>query len=251
MDDDVNLRFFSNDDVVLDYARAAANVGLWNSERAVFDEFLAANASILELGCGAGRVAFGLAKLGFSKIVATDFSPPMIAMAREINLRERADIAFSVADATALPFPRECFDAAIFAFNGLQMIPRRERRERALREIFRVLKNGGIFIFTGHDRNVPARKAHWREERARWENRSRDAALDEFGDWNHATPAGTMFIHSADSAEMRALLERIGFSVVFTRLRSEICAEPERVREFSDETRFWVLRKNQASGDPA
>lgn len=243
MEDNVNLPYFSDPAIVLDYARAAVNVGLWNSEKILIEKFIPADAEILELGCGAGRVAFALAKCGRAKITATDFSPAMISAAEEINLRERADIAFSVADATALPFPPESFDAVIFAFNGLQMIPRRERRLRALNEIFRVLRPNGIFIFTGHDRSVPARREHWEKERERWRNRSRDPMLDDFGDWNHDTPAGTMFIHSADPDEMRAALEKTGFRVLFSDLRSRICAEPQAVREFSDDTRFWVLRK--------
>lgn len=243
MDDSVNLAYFSDPSVVLDYARAAVNVGLWASEKALFEKYLSKNATILELGCGAGRVAFGLAKLGYSDLFATDFAPPMIEIAREINAREHAAIRFDIADATALTFPKSNFDAVIFAFNGLQMIPKRERRTRALKEIFRVLKPGGIFIFTGHDRSAPARQAHWERERERWETQARDPALDDFGDWNHATPAGTMFIHSAEPQEMRETLERIGFRVLFSEMRSRICAENSEVLDFSDDTRFWVCRK--------
>lgn len=245
MDPLVNLAYFSNRDVVLDYARAAVNVGLWNSEKIIFEKFILKEAEILELGCGAGRVALALAKLGFSKkITATDFSPPMVEVAKEIaRSRDIREINFSVADATALTFPDARFDVAIFAFNGLQMIPKRSRRERALSEIFRVLRHGGIFIFTGHDRSSPARREHWTEEKTRWRDGSRDPALDDFGDWNHKTPAGTMFIHSADEAETRATLEKTGFRVLFSELRSRICDEPQAVREFSDDTRFWVLEK--------
>lgn len=243
MDPSVNLKYFSHPQVVLDYARAAVNVGLWNSEKILFEKFISRDAETLELGCGAGRVALGLARLGYKKITATDFAPPMVETAREVCAREREKIRFAVADASALEFPDAAFDAVIFAFNGLQMIPRRERRERALREIFRVLRPGGIFIFTGHDRGVPARREHWTQEKNRWENRSRDPALDDFGDWNHATPQGAMFIHSADAEEMRAVLEKIGFEVIFSEMRSCICAEPEAVRDFSDDTRFWVVGK--------
>ena len=52
-----------------------------------------------------------------------------------------------------------------------------------------------------------------------------------------------MFIHSADAEEMRAVLEKIGFEVIFSEMRSRICAEPEAVRDFSDDTRFWVVGK--------
>ena len=52
-----------------------------------------------------------------------------------------------------------------------------------------------------------------------------------------------MFIHSADAAELRAALERAGFDVLFSEMRSRIAPEPETVRAFSDDTRFWVLRR--------
>ena len=244
MDDSVNLAYFSAPDVVMDYARAAVNVGLWDSEKILFEKFLPRPAKILELGCGAGRVAFGLSRLGYTALTATDFAPPMVEIAREINLRERANICFDVADATKLSFPEKSFDAVVFAFNGFQMIPKKERRHQALREIFRVLRHDGIFIFTGHDRSVPARREHWENEQTRWENGSRDPALDDFGDWNHNTPSGKMFIHSADPVELRAELENIGFRILFTERRSRICTEPPAVLEFSDDTRFWVLRKD-------
>ena len=243
MDDSVNLAYFSNPDVVLAYARAAVNVGLWESERILFEKFIPKSAKLLELGCGAGRVAFGLSKLGFENLTATDFAPPMVEIAREINLRECKNIDFEVADATALTFPENSFDAIVFAFNGLQMIPKQERRLQALKEIFRVLKPGGIFIFTGHDRTVSVRRKHWESERERWESRTQDPALDDFGDWNHTTPAGTMFIHSADPQEMRSRLESVGFETLFSDLRSRICAESPEVLDFSDDTRFWICRK--------
>ena len=77
MDDSVNLAYFSDPSVVLDYARAAVNVGLWASEKALFEKYLSKNATILELGCGAGRVAFGLAKLGYSDLFADSLTSGM------------------------------------------------------------------------------------------------------------------------------------------------------------------------------
>lgn len=244
MEDSVNLAYFSDARVVMDYARAAVNVGLWESEKFLFEKYLPRSTKILELGCGAGRVALGLSSIGYTDITATDFAPPMVEIAQEICPRERFGIKFSVADATALSFPEKSFDAVIFAFNGLQMIPKKERRSQALKEIFRVLQDGGTFIFTGHDRSLSARREHWENERERWETGHRDPALDDFGDWNHSTESGTMFIHSADPEELRTELEELGFSVLFSELRSRICTEPPIVRDFSDDTRFWVLQKS-------
>ncbi|MGE9295010.1 MAG: hypothetical protein ACQKBV_01790, partial [Puniceicoccales bacterium] len=52
-----------------------------------------------------------------------------------------------------------------------------------------------------------------------------------------------MYIHAADSDEVHADLAEAGFRVDVTALRSEICAEPEEVHDFSDDTRFWVAQK--------
>lgn len=251
MDDSVNLAFFSHPKVVLDYARAAVNVGLWNSEKILCEKFISREAEILELGAGAGRVSLALARNGYRKLTVTDFAPPMTEIAQTIFedgvLPEAADIRFAVEDATQLSFPSESFDAVIFAFNGLQMIPKKTRREQAIREVFRVLRPGGIFIFTGHDRTHAARREHWKAEHSRWENSERDPELDDFGDYNHATPHGAMFIHAAVPDVIRETLERAGFRVEFSALRSHFADEPPAVLEFSDDTRFWVVRKPGAS----
>lgn len=243
MDDSVNLAFFSHPATVLEYARAAANVGLWRSEQILIEKFIPAEAEILELGAGAGRVALALGKMNFRRLTVTDFAPPMVEIAQAIFEESGIPAQFAVEDATQLSFPRERFDAVIFAFNGLQMIPKIARRRQALREIARVLRPGGIFLFTGHDQTHASRQAHWAIERSRWESATRDPALDDFGDYNHATPQGAMFIHAAVPACVQADLENAGFRVLFSELRSRICEESADVHEFSDDTRFWVCQK--------
>lgn len=247
MDDSVNLAFFSHPEIVLDYARAAINVGLWQSEKMLCERFISRDAAILELGAGAGRVSLALVREGYREITVTDFAPPMVEIAQTIfedsRLPENTELRFAVEDATQLRFPQASFDAVIFAFNGLQMIPKKERREQAIREIFRVLRPGGIFLFTGHDQTHATRREHWLAERSRWENEERDPELDDFGDYNHATPHGAMFIHAAVPEQMQKTLEDAGFRVEFSELRSRFADESPAVLDFSDDTRFWVARK--------
>ncbi len=252
MDDFVNKKFFSNDAVILEYARAVKNVGLWNSEKILIEKFIPKSAKILELGAGAGRVSFALKNLGYENLTITDFAPKMVEMAKFFfeesdensakNPRSRA--SFAVEDATNLSFPSETFDAAIFAFNGLQMIPKRARREKALSEIARILTKNGILIFSGHDQTAPARKQHWSAEKTRWENKTRDPELDDFGDYNHETPNGKMFIHAAVPAEIGKMLAAAKLKKILSKMRSEICQENAAVHEFSDDTRFWVCQKS-------
>lgn len=238
---DANLSYFSHPDTVLDYGRAAVRLGLWESERVILTKHVPKSACVLELGCGAGRVSAALARAGWIDLVATDFAPAMVEAARAVceTLGVTDRVRCAVADATALPFDDGVFDAAIFAFNGLQMIPKASRRETALREIARVLRPGGVFIFTGHDRSA-TRTEHWAEVKRRWARGERSADEDDFGDTVYGTPQGRVFIHSTEETEMAALLHRCGFTTVFSAMRSAIAAESAAVRAFSDDTRFRV-----------
>lgn len=95
--------------------------------------------NVLELACGSGQLSFRLAeRVGLWE--ATDFSPNMIAEAKKQH--ESAGLHFSVQDATALSYASECFDAAVIA-NALHIMP---HPEKALSEIRRVLKPGGILF---------------------------------------------------------------------------------------------------------
>ena len=69
-------------ETALHYARAAVRVGLWASERTLIERHFTPAHRILELGCGGGRVALGLLQAGYADVVATDFSPIMVSLAR-------------------------------------------------------------------------------------------------------------------------------------------------------------------------
>ena len=57
----------------------------------------------------------------------------------------------------------------IFSFNGLMSIPQQSSRDEALEEIYRVLRKGGFFIFTTHDRNKEAEFFDFRKrEKETW-----------------------------------------------------------------------------------
>ena len=58
------LRYFSNLPVLDHYQEATENVGLWHSEEIFSKTFADRKLKILELGCGTGRISFGLWKKG-------------------------------------------------------------------------------------------------------------------------------------------------------------------------------------------
>ena len=235
--------YFESTFVLSQYAQAARYMGLWRSEEKIFTRVFEREASLLELGCGAGRIAFGLHELGYRHILGTDFSKGMILCARRIAKILDYSIPFRIADATDLEFEDNVFDGAIFGFNGLMQIPKSARREQALREILRVIRPGAWFVFTTHDRQDSEHRDFWLAEEQRWKHGQQSEELDDFGDRVQHIENDIFFIHIPTAQEVQALLERVGFRIEATVLRSEIAEEPQDVTEFSDECRFWVVQK--------
>ena len=243
MDRETVLNYFQSDCVVDYYAEAAARVGLWISEEKVFTRIFNRTDSILELGCGAGRIAFGLHELGYENILATDYARAMVLRARHMAEILEYRIPFRVADATGLEFEDNSFDGAIFGFNGLMQIPKQAERAKALREILRVLRPGAWFLFTSDDRERSKHQQFWAEEHTRWDAREQSSELDDFGDRSEQTDLGQHFMHVPTVAEVTELLDKVGFRVEAHAMRSELANEPQEVRDFSDDCRFWVVQK--------
>ncbi|MBR1122309.1 class I SAM-dependent methyltransferase [Bradyrhizobium lablabi] len=104
--------------------------------------YLKGDESAFEFGCGTGTTALRLAP-SVGRIVATDISSEMIAIARERAKAEGRDNAtFEVARPEAASWPDGAFDVA-FAFNVVHLVA---EREAALRGVHRLLRPGGLFI---------------------------------------------------------------------------------------------------------
>jgi len=235
--------YFESEAVVEHYAEAAARLGLWRSEEKLFTHLFSTEDAILELGCGAGRIAFGLYELGYQQVMATDYAKAMVARARQMAAVLEYRIPMQVADATALKFEDASYDGAIFGFNGLMQIPTAAARDQALQEVYRVLKPGAWFVFTSHDREAARHAQFWSEEQERWEQSEQNPELDEFGDRTEQTELGKHFMHVPTVEELEAVLQQVGFRIEAHALRSALANEPQEVREFSDDCRFWVVQK--------
>ena len=95
----------------------------------------------LDVATGTGDLAIALADGGFREVIGIDFTPEMIAAAEE-KRHGRADLTFTVADALALPFPDDHFDAVTVAF-GLRNM---KDYLGAITEMTRVVRPGGRWI---------------------------------------------------------------------------------------------------------
>jgi ubiquinone/menaquinone biosynthesis C-methylase UbiE len=113
----------------------------------VFDQFdLPAECRLLELGCGTGEMwRENLPRLPAGwQITLSDFSPGMLARARQSLQAQHDGLQFEIIDAQSIPYPAASFDAVV-ANHMLYHIP---HRQQALAEIRRVLRPGGRFFAT-------------------------------------------------------------------------------------------------------
>ena len=150
---------------------------------------------VLDLGCGGGRHAFEVYRRG-ANVVAFDLEPAELAPVTGMfgAMRAAGEVAGPAqarpvaGDARALPFGSDVFDRVVAA-EVLEHIP---DDQRALAEIARVLRPGGLLAVT-----VPA----WLPERICWR------LSDEY----HNVPGGHVRIYTR--AELAAKLARAGLAV--------------------------------------
>jgi SAM-dependent methyltransferase len=110
--------------------------------------------AVLDLGVGTGRTVPFLRPLA-GRYVGVDFAAEMVSACRarfpDVDLRQ--------GDARDLAaFADHEFDLVLFSFNGIDYMPP-EDRPRALSEVFRVLRPGGVFVFSTHNLNALDRSA--------------------------------------------------------------------------------------------
>ncbi|WP_246158089.1 class I SAM-dependent methyltransferase [Catellatospora sichuanensis] len=99
---------------------------------------------VLELGCGAAAAARWLAAQG-ADVVAMDLSAGMLRHAAEAAARTGIAVPLVQADACALPFADGAFDVACTAFGAVPFV---DDSALVMREVFRVLKPGGRWVFS-------------------------------------------------------------------------------------------------------
>jgi SAM-dependent methyltransferase len=95
----------------------------------------------LDIGCGGGHFLHGALELGW-EVVGVDVSDDQLRVART----RHPDVEFVRADAAALPFTDESFEAAFSTFTHTDF----DDFASAVREARRVLRRGGRFVYIGN-----------------------------------------------------------------------------------------------------
>src|SRR5438309_5609242 len=98
--------------------------------------------SILDVGCGGGILAEDLAREG-AQVTGIDLSSASVDQAQRHARAGGLAIDYRVVDAAATPFPASSFDLVV-ASEVLEHVP---DLDRTLREVSRILKTDGLFLF--------------------------------------------------------------------------------------------------------
>jgi len=114
--------------------------------------------TMLELGCGAGRMTRSFARR-FSRVHAFDISPEMLRHARAL-FPDAANVDWTLGNGNDLSgVDTESVDF-VFSYIVLQHMPASEFALRYIREMLRVIKVGGMFLFQFN--SVPAMTMNWK-----------------------------------------------------------------------------------------
>ncbi|MFA6254662.1 MAG: methyltransferase domain-containing protein [Patescibacteria group bacterium] len=232
---------------------AQAEKGLWQSEEIVIDKYFPKNSSVLDIGCGTGRTTIPLHLKGY-QVLGVDITPMMIESAKKIITAKKLDIHYQIGDATKLEFENNFFDNAIFANNGWTQIPGSTKRQKALDEIYRVLKPGGYFIFTAHQRYYsPYHIFFWLKQ---WLKLYLLKPLGfkvkelEFGDRffqrnvNGKKTNQWQYIHIPNVSEVKKQIQNSGFKLVETVVMAKLSESDAANR------RSTLTKKDQADKSP-
>lgn len=116
-----------------------------------------ADARVLELGCGYGRVLARLAPRAHS-LLGIDTSLPSLRLARDLTGRF-ANCRLALMDAERLALAGGCFDVALCIQNGLSAF--HADQECVVRQACGVLRPGGLAVFSSYADAFWAERLAW------------------------------------------------------------------------------------------
>lgn len=119
--------------------------GLYPSEKDVIEKHAGKCGSFVVLGCGGGREAIALARMGFD-VTGIDSSEKMILKAKEHAAGERVKVKLTTADFLKMPFPAGTFDHCLLSCVMYSVVPSRAMRVALLSGIGDLLTDKGIAI---------------------------------------------------------------------------------------------------------
>ncbi|WP_434439629.1 methyltransferase domain-containing protein [Lentzea sp. E54] len=172
----------------------------------------------LELGCGTG---FFLLNLMQGEVIkkgsVTDLSPGMVEVALRNAEHLGLDVDGRVADAERIPYDDNTFDLVV----GHAVLHHIPDVEAAMREVLRVLKPGGRFVFAGDPTNIGNFYARKLGQATWWLTTNITKTVPVLGDWRRpqeeldessraAALEAVVDLHTFDPDQLEATARRAG-----------------------------------------
>ena len=149
--------------------------------------------NVLDLGSGSGR---HLVKIKNGKMYLLDFSKKMLKLAEEKSKKEKINAEFKQANLWEIPYENEFFDYAV-CISALHCVETQEKREKTIKELYRVLKKGG-----------KAELGVWNVKSKRFKNIK---GKEKYVKW---TNKGERYYYLYDEKEIHDLFKKIGFKII-------------------------------------
>lgn len=156
--------YYRSDVVANRYAKSSFH--LLHGEETFLREYFTDGMSgirALDLGCGGGRISHYLSQMG-ANVIACDISLNLVEVAQD----RIPSLKATLSDGANLCFENECFDLIVFSYNGLDYLSPIAQRQKALEEVIKTLKRGGLFLFSSHSFGGMSFGIyrHWRKPKA-------------------------------------------------------------------------------------
>jgi len=112
------------------------------SDLLIGERFRPYQSTILDLGCGVGRITEFMS-FDFKEVIGIDISGVMIRKAKK-RLKKFTSVKFIETDGESIPLPDNSIDL-VFSYLVFQHIKDREMVEKNFEEVYRALKPKGLF----------------------------------------------------------------------------------------------------------